>query len=333
MMNFPAVLLLAAALPAGPVVVNEVHYDPPDETVPEEFVELLNWSDAPVDLSGWSLSGAVGYTFPPGVVIGPRQYLVVAQDPAALVAGFGEVPVLGPFTGRLANDGETVVLRDPAGVHQDEVDYRRGFPWPTAGGSGGHSIELIHPGLDNSLGGSWRLSSPSGGEEVELVAAGSTWSYFKGTREASSPTSAWRQLEFDDSGWSEGRASLGYGETFIVTPLADMQGNYSSVFLRHRFTVDDPAAVRALVLKVQVDDGINAWINGTHVLRLNLPADEMPFDGLALSVPENQSFLDFRLSSPGTFLREGENVLCIQLHNVSLAGSSDAFLDARLLGM
>jgi hypothetical protein len=332
MFSSAATILLLSAWPAQPVVINEIHYDPPDKTVPEEFVELLNPAASPVDLSGWSLSGAVDYLFPAGTVLKTGEYLTVAQDPAVLAAGFPGARPVGPWSGHLRNEGETLLLRDAAGAVVDQVDYRRGFPWPTAGGAAGYSIELINPGLDNSLGGSWRLSSPPAGEEKILIPQGSVWRYRKGTQEASSPPSAWRALGFDDSGWLEGKASIGYGDPFVVTTLADMRGGYSSVFLRRRFNVPDPAAVRALILEVQVDDGINAWINGTHVARLNLPADEMAFDGLALSVPENQSFVALRLTDPGSYLVAGENVLAIQLHNVSLAGSSDAWIDARLTG-
>ncbi|HEX2474207.1 MAG TPA: CotH kinase family protein, partial [Lacipirellulaceae bacterium] len=71
------------------------------------------------------------------------------------------VQSLGPFTGRLANDGETLELLNATGVTQDAVDYQLGFPWPTIGDIPGRSIQLVHPGLDNGLGGSWRSAAVS----------------------------------------------------------------------------------------------------------------------------------------------------------------------------
>ena len=76
--------------------------------------------------------------------------------------------VLGPFGGKLSNEGERVVLCDDAGEIVDEVSYQLGFPWPTVGdpmtgstaGTGG-SMQLINPALDNDLGGSWRSSLPT----------------------------------------------------------------------------------------------------------------------------------------------------------------------------
>ncbi len=325
------ITFLAAALPAGPVILNEIHYAPADRTSREEFIEIYNFVAAAVDVSGWSITGGVEYVFPPGTVIGPEAYLVVAQDPAVLAGRFGGVPSLGPFSGRLGSDGESIVLRSAAGQREDEVDYGRGFPWPTAGGDRGYSIELIHPSLDNSLGGSWRISDPGAGQEAVLVAAGEVWRYLKGTAEASAPAAAWRAVGFNDAGWPEGRTSLGYGENFIQTSLDDMRGGYTSVCLRKRFQVEDPSQVGRLALAVQVDDGFNAWVNGVHVARHNLPADDMPFDGAALSALEDFTFLSFDLPDPSSYLVAGENVLAIQLHNASLGNSSDAFINARLI--
>ena len=66
--------------------------------------------------------------------------------------------VVGPYTGALTDEGETVSLRNAAGVLVDEVGYQTEFPWPVAAGGEGSSLELQHPRLDNQLGGSWRSS-------------------------------------------------------------------------------------------------------------------------------------------------------------------------------
>ena len=97
-------------------------------------------------------------------------------------------------------------MTDADGKRVDEVDYQLGFPWPTVGGAPGYSIELIHPDLDNSLGGNWRASvvGSTGQQSQTVVPAGSTWRYRKGTAEASVPSAAWRATAYDDSTWAEG---------------------------------------------------------------------------------------------------------------------------------
>jgi hypothetical protein len=147
---------------AASVVINEVHFDPDVKTEPVEFVELYNSGDIPADLSGWSFNDGISYTFPEGVTVPSDGYVVVAQDPGALARQYS-VPSLGPFSGRLSNEGERLALVNARGDLQDEVTYRLGFPWPTVGDAPGNSIELIHHDLDNDLGGAWRssLSAPT----------------------------------------------------------------------------------------------------------------------------------------------------------------------------
>jgi len=324
-----AVLSTAVARPQS-IVIDEIHYDPADKTVPEEFVELYNHGDTVADLSGWYFSDGIEFTFPDGVTIEAGAYLVVAQDPDTLVASFGDVPVVGPFSGRLSNDGESVVLRDADGFRRDKVDFRRGYPWPTVGSDAGFSIELIHPDLDNDLGGNWRASNPGADDSADLVRASTTWGYREGTEEPSSPRSAWRAADFDDADWSTGRAPIGYGEGIVRTELGDMRGSYTSIALRQTFDVENLAAARTLTLEVVYDDGFNAWINGTWVAGDNLSSNDLAFDGTANSALEDLDFNAFALADPSDYLVEGENVLAIQLFNASLGGSSDAFIDARL---
>ena len=50
-----------------------------------------------------------------------------------------------------------VDLTEPV-LEIDEVDFGVGFPWPLAADGEGSSMELIHPAIDNDLGGAWRSS-------------------------------------------------------------------------------------------------------------------------------------------------------------------------------
>ena len=143
------------------VVINELHVDPTDKTIPCEYVELYNAGSVAADLSDWSLTGGIEYDFPAGTKLAAGSYLVVAQDPLAVVVTFGIDPslVVGPFSGRLDNQGEMLVLHDATGLVQDSVDYGQGFPWPTVDDAMGCSLQLINPSLDNDLGGSWRSTA------------------------------------------------------------------------------------------------------------------------------------------------------------------------------
>ncbi|MCA9215229.1 MAG: tandem-95 repeat protein, partial [Planctomycetales bacterium] len=142
------------------VVINEVHYDPNESAEALEFIELHNRGSFPVDISGWSFSDGIDFTFPDGATIGANGFVVISQDPISARTKF-EVDSVGPWLGRLDNDGETIQLRTSAGALIDEVTYKLGFPWPTVGDDPGHSIQLINADLDNDLGGSWRSAAPT----------------------------------------------------------------------------------------------------------------------------------------------------------------------------
>ncbi|HXG46554.1 MAG TPA: lamin tail domain-containing protein, partial [Methylomirabilota bacterium] len=340
------VALLSGSSLRAQVVINEIHYNPDVKTDPAEFIELHNPGTAPVNVAGWYFSDGINYALP-ATNIAAGGYLVVAQNPSFLFTKFG-VRAVGPFnpdgSSGLSSTGERITLRNAAGQVVDEVDYQLGFPWPTVGDpvaetspGTGSSIELIHPGLDNNLGGSWRSAqtSGSGGTSQTLLADRSAWRYFKGTAAPSNLSTAWRQPGFDDTAWLSGSTPIGYGESFITTALSDMNGGYTTVFLRRTFTVSDPAQFSQLILQAQYDDGFKVWINGVNVIdnQANMPAGEVPHTGSAVGALENLNFVSFNLAvPPASVLVAGENVIAVQAANASLSGSSDFFFDCRLLG-
>ena len=322
---FLTALLSVAALANGSVAINEIYYKPADKTSPEEFVELHNRGPVAVNLAGWRFTQGIDYTFPQGTVLEPGGYLVVAEDPARLKAVFA-AGALGPYSGRLANDGERLVLRDRQGDAADAVEYRSEFPWPVGREDGG-SIELIHPALDNDLGGSWRLSTVGA---VFIDHNDRRWRYKKGTSPPNGGA-AWRTIGYsENSDWKTGRTSIGYGDNDDQTRLDDMRNNYSTVYLRHKFRVPDPGSVPALRLKLYVDDGCIVWINGREVARRHVAGGAMQHDSTSGVADHEREWELIDLPDPGSFLEKGDNVIAIHVINATL-GSSDLSIDAVLL--
>jgi hypothetical protein len=329
-----ALALFTALTAHGSVVINEIHYHPDVTTEPSRFVELYNAGTNSVDLSGWHFSAGIGFLFPSGTSLAPDGYLVVAQAPAFLLAKYSAT-ALGPFTGNLSGSGEKLALRDASRALVDEVDYQLGFPWPTVGDPPGYSIELIDPAMDNNLGGSWRASVRGAGGEAGqtqiLIPQGSEWHYRKGTNEASIPREAWRAVDFNDSDWLVGLTPIGYDPSEAMgSRLDDMRSNYACFFARKTFAIQDPSKIGKLMADVKYDDGFNLWINGRHVLRQAVDADEMPINGLANTTREAGAYDTFALPTPLDYLVAGTNEIAVQVHNISLANSSDAFIDLKL---
>ncbi len=135
-----------AAVPA--VVIQSVNYDPGAEN--QEYLVVRNNSltDA-VDVSDWTLSGAVEFTFPGGTVIPPgagtTQHmgdLFVTRSPRdfrqrTVSPKAGEYCyVAGPYQGRLSARGETVELRDSSGA------LIAGYTWPAAPTAGQQQLRV-----------------------------------------------------------------------------------------------------------------------------------------------------------------------------------------------
>ena len=146
-----------------PVVITEIMYAPAGGTA-HEFVELFNPSPSEaLDLSGWTVEG-LGLTIPPGTVLLPQAYLLLAYDDAAFRAEYGSGRfVAAEYENSLPTPGTSVVLRDQNGAEVDRVEYTNSAPWPSTPAGTGPSLELIDPDLDNNDAANWAASAGAGG--------------------------------------------------------------------------------------------------------------------------------------------------------------------------
>ena len=163
--------LNGSATLASHVVINEIHSDPPDSKLKwVEFVELYNPLSTPVNVGGWLLTGGVTFSIPGGTMIPACGYLVIGESPAQMQTYLGYSGALGPWTGSLRNEDDEIVLRDPALIVVDRVNFELSFPWPTVGDDPGDSMQRINEGLESNLGASWRSALPTPGARNSITA-------------------------------------------------------------------------------------------------------------------------------------------------------------------
>src|SRR3954453_9415904 len=156
-------LCSAQALRADSVVVfNEIMYHPATNEPASEWVELYNQNAVDVDLSGWRITDGIDYLFPNGTVIKGGGYLVVAISPASLRAA-GVTNVVGPFTGRLSNNGELLRLRDINNRLMDSVSYGTDGDWPVSPDGSGTSLAKRDRNLASKPAENWTVSAQIGG--------------------------------------------------------------------------------------------------------------------------------------------------------------------------
>ncbi|MDB6038650.1 MAG: CotH protein [Verrucomicrobiales bacterium] len=166
----------------------------------------------------------------------------------------------------------------------------------------------------------------------DFVPAGASWRFFKGTQEPTPGNlSTWRAIDFDDSSWGIGPMPVFYGEPLTGTEVADMRGNYTSIYFRYSFNVTNPADIETLTLRVLSDDGFSAWINGNPIDPFNAPPGDAPYNATAFTTfTEPLPYDDYPISNPASVLRPGKNLICIHGFNASLSGSSDFVMDPSL---
>jgi len=182
----------------GPVVITEIMYyydtgNPDNDDY--EYIELYNIKNYPVNLwipdpcgpgdVNWAITKGVDYTFPYHTTMTAHSYLVVAKDPTLCRSWFeipAEVPVLGPFSSKLSNEGENVELSIPGEVVEnvryfirvDNVNYSDGEhhenfegldPWikTVAANGGGDSLQRIDANAFGDDVNNWKAYGPTPG--------------------------------------------------------------------------------------------------------------------------------------------------------------------------
>ena len=112
------------------VVFNEIMFHPRTNEPGLEWVELYNQMAVDVDVSGWKLASGIDYVFPANSIVRGGGFAVVALSPADLALATGLTNLHGPFTGRLANSGESLQLLNNSGRVVDEIAYGVDGEWP-----------------------------------------------------------------------------------------------------------------------------------------------------------------------------------------------------------
>lgn len=165
-----------------------------------------------------------------------------------------------------------------------------------------------------------------------LVPAGSRWRYLDN---GSNQGASWTALGFSDSSWNSGLAQLGYGDGDEATALnwgPDSNSKHITYYFRQSFLVTNVATVRDLTLRLLRDDGALVYLNTNLVFRSNMPDGAVdyrtPASTAAAGTEETTFFAQPVVSS---FLREGTNVMAVEVHQSS-ANSSDVSFDLSLEG-
>lgn len=168
-----------------------------------------------------------------------------------------------------------------------------------------------------------------------VVAQGDVGRYQPGT---TAPPANWAAPDFDDTAWATGPSGYGYGDgddaTEITPPLP-------SVFVRLPFNVGRASDVRTALLHLDYDDAFVAYLNGVEVARssnLGTPGIVPAYDQGAGSDHEARLYQGlppetFALDHALPLLVDGENVLAVEVHNISVSSSDLTLIPFLTLGL
>ncbi|NCC52102.1 MAG: hypothetical protein EOM20_12915, partial [Spartobacteria bacterium] len=167
----------------GPVVISEIMYHPADDDEAGEYIELFNAGTNAVALfdvahptNTWMLGEAFDdFFFPPGIVMQPEERVLAVgtTNTAAFRVAYGldsNVVVMGGWTGKLSNAGETISLWKPGTPEPDQVPYilvervtySDEAPWPTGADGAGPSLERIDATAYANTSHNWFAGPPGG---------------------------------------------------------------------------------------------------------------------------------------------------------------------------
>jgi hypothetical protein len=151
---------------------------------------------------------------------------------------------------------------------------------------------------------------------------------------SSTVPTAWTAEGFDDSAWTDGISGIGYEDDDDNTII----GAAYSVYVRYRFSISDLSVIESLILDMDFDDGFVAYLNGDEIARDNLgnaysaTTWNQLADGAIEELPPG-SYRYFLTEEDVSKLVNGENILCIEVHNQSFGSSdlsSNTFLSAGI---
>lgn len=174
---------LASASPLESVFISEVNWAGSEKALTDEWIELTNSSNEPVDISGWSLEGAGTnngvVTLPVGAIISPHATYLISNYSDADEKSCIAAPASYVTTAvSLSNSNLEIILRNPDGSIRDISGNNRAPFAGSVGGTGGNisqptaSMVRRMDGIDGAAPDSWISAATRSGFDDETIARG-----------------------------------------------------------------------------------------------------------------------------------------------------------------
>lgn len=274
-----------------------------------DWLELKNTGDAAVSLADYYLSDDPG---------NPYKWPI-------------------PATASIPAKGFLLLMADGNDAAPGQVFPRGYWPWRN------FTTERYHTNFSLSAGGEsvilTRVTAATGTllvhAAVPTPAAASVWKF---KDDGSNQSTQWRFPTFVDAAWASGPSELGYSTNnedaaaSVVSYGPSSSNKFITTYFRHTLNVANPAAYQTLTFRLLVDDGAIVYLNGTEIIRRNLPLGEVTYQTLApvaIGGTDESTFASYII--PASLLVPGDNLIAAEVHQ-SAGGSSDVSFDLAVTG-
>ena len=298
------------------VTINE-WFTSGDVRLADDFLELANADSLPVDLSGLHLSDHPG-SWPDRHVIADLSY-IEPQGYRVFVADGDTTAAADHLSFRLSRETAQIGLFDTNQDLLDVVQYATQQTDISEGRTPDDGVArfvLPTPGLPNGE------TSRTVVEALDLVMWSDRWRYDASGNDLGT---AWQSPSFDDSDWLQGAGPFGLESSSLSVPIeTPLSLGPITYYFRSTFEFAGDPNITELYLQTQLDDGAVFYLNGTEIVRSNMPTGEIDSQTRASNAVGNARIVDLGQRSV-TSLVPGTNVLAVEVHQASSSSSDIVF--------
>ncbi|HEX7859982.1 MAG TPA: Ig-like domain-containing protein [Verrucomicrobiae bacterium] len=157
---------------------------------------------------------------------------------------------------------------------------------------------------------------------TQLIPPGSTWKFLS----TEIPDPFWQTAEYNDSWWNIGIAQFGYGDGDEATLVRTGAPPHPiTTYFRKSFVLPEAMTFANAHIRLLRDDGAVVYINGTRVLRDNMPDGEITPQTVAISSTDNENAFREYTIPVQQLLRAGNNVIAVEVHQANMMSSDMSF--------
>ena len=304
--------ILCAAASPGDVVINEIAWMGTQASTADEWIELYNNTDAPIDLISWLLSAADGYPsiFLSGTIPANGFFLLErANDDTVSDIQADGVYGTGYYTWALSNNGELLSLKDEVGTMIDEVDCSAA--WFSGEASPSYiTMERVDPLSSGDAADKWNSNNPSIAQ-TGLDAAGGLINGTPKARNSATNKAPIANVGEDQTvligdtvqldgstSWDPDGDPLGYNWTFVTRPSGSSASLFATTIVDPTFGADLPGEY---IVKLVVNDNYRGSDSDQVIVTAQVkPVAAFTCDPQSSTVWDTVRFTDLSTDIDGT---------------------------------